>query len=63
VDTDAVKKSGEYLPIFLTRQVPVFVEYYTVRVDDNGRANFLADIYDLDDNPHLPEPPQKAVDL
>ncbi len=63
VDTDAVKKSGEYLPIFLTRQVPVFVEYYTVRVDDSGRANFLADIYDLDDNPHLPEPSNKAVDL
>jgi len=51
------------LPIFLKHQVPVFVEYYTVRVDDNGRANFLADIYDLDDNPHLPEPPQQAVDL
>lgn len=56
VDIDKLQKTGEYLPKFLKRQVPVFVEYYTVRVDDDGRANFLADIYDYDDNPHLPEP-------
>lgn len=62
-DIDKVLKTGEYLPVFLQRQVPVFVEYYTVRVDDDGRANFLADIYDLDDNPHLPEPGQKPVEL
>lgn len=51
-----VLKTGEYLPVFLERQIPVFIEYYTVRVDDKGRANFLADIYDYDDNAHLPEP-------
>lgn len=62
-DLDNVLKTGEYLPVFLQKQVPVFVEYYTVRVDDDGRANFLADVYDLDDNPHLPEPSQKPVDL
>lgn len=61
IDVDVFLKTGEYKPIFLHKQVPVFVEYYTVRVDDEGRANFLADIYDLDDNPHLPEPSQKAV--
>ena len=38
----------DYLPIFLERQIPVFLEYYTVRVDDDGRANFLADIYGYD---------------
>ncbi|MEZ4458275.1 MAG: L,D-transpeptidase family protein [bacterium] len=64
VDIDKLLKTGEYLPHFLHRQVPVFVEYYTVRVDDDGRANFLADIYDLDDNPHLPEPTKTGpVDL
>ena len=51
-----VLETGEYLPVFLDRQIPVFVEYYTVRIDDEGRANFLADIYDYDDNAHLPEP-------
>lgn len=51
-----VLKTGEYLPVFLDRQIPVFVEYYTVRVDDDGRANFLADVYDYDDDAHLPEP-------
>jgi murein L,D-transpeptidase YcbB/YkuD len=44
-----VLEEGTYLPVFLERQVPVFVEYRTVRVDDQGRANFLADIYDLDE--------------
>ncbi|MBA2662057.1 MAG: L,D-transpeptidase family protein [Bradymonadaceae bacterium] len=44
-------KSGDYLPVFLDRQVPVFLEYYTVRVDDAGRANFLADVYSYDSNP------------
>ena len=43
-----VLKDGTYLPVFLKRQVPVYVEYRTVRVDDEGRANFLADIYDAD---------------
>lgn len=56
-----ILETGEYLPVFLERQIPVFVEYYTVRVDDNGRANFLADVYNYDDDPHLPPPPKKAV--
>ena len=51
------KKDGEgkkkervypYKPIFLDKQIPVHVEYFTVRVDDDGRANFFADIYDKD---------------
>jgi murein L,D-transpeptidase YcbB/YkuD len=51
-------KTGEYLPIFFDKQIPVYVEYYTVRVDDDGRANFLADIYDYDERGIVtPEPP------
>ncbi len=42
-------KEGTYLPVFLKRQVPVFVEYHTVSVDEQGRANFLSDIYDYDE--------------
>lgn len=37
-----------YMPIFLKHRVPVHVEYFTVRPDDKGRANFLIDIYDKD---------------
>lgn len=44
----AILRGGEYDPIFLREQIPVFLEYYTVRVDDQGRANFLADIYGYD---------------
>lgn len=55
-DVPEALKTGDYLPIFLNRQVPVFVEYYTVRVDEKGRANFLADVYDYDDNARLPDP-------
>jgi len=46
-----VLKEGTYRPVFLKRKVPVFVEYYTVRVGDDGRANFLADVYDYDEKP------------
>lgn len=57
-NVDGVLKSGEYLPVFFDRQIPVYVEYYTVRVDSEGRANFLADIYDYDEKGIVtPEPP------
>jgi murein L,D-transpeptidase YcbB/YkuD len=32
----------------LKAPVPIHIEYYTVRVDDDGRLNFLADIYRYD---------------
>ncbi len=48
LDIPKVLKEGTYLPAFLQRQVPVYVEYHTVRIDDDGRANFLSDIYDID---------------
>jgi len=39
----------EYRPIFLKNRVPVHIQYFTVRVDDEGRPHFLADIYDKDE--------------
>lgn len=48
---DSTLKNGDYLPVFLKRRVPIFLEYYTVRVDDEGRANFLADLYQQDTFP------------
>jgi len=41
-------KETEYKPIFLKRRVPVHVVYFSVRADDDGRANFLSDIYKRD---------------
>lgn len=40
--------------IRLDQPVPVHIEYYVVRVDDLGRTNFLADVYQLD-GPRLDE--------
>ncbi|MFB6264290.1 MAG: L,D-transpeptidase family protein [Bradymonadaceae bacterium] len=44
-----VRMTYEYKPIFLKRHIPVHVEYFTVRVDENGRANFFLDVYDRDE--------------
>jgi murein L,D-transpeptidase YcbB/YkuD len=41
-------KEKTYHPIFLKHKVPVHIEYYTVRVDEDGRAVFLIDIYGRD---------------
>ncbi len=38
-------KGSDYLPVFLKEHIPVHVVYFTTRVDDEGRANFLIDIY------------------
>ncbi|MGM0557218.1 MAG: L,D-transpeptidase family protein [Myxococcota bacterium] len=46
---DHILRETTYKPIFLHKQIPVHVEYRTVRVGDEGRAHFLADIYDYDD--------------
>ncbi len=35
-----------YNPVYLKTHVPVHVVYFTSRVDDQGKANFLIDIYD-----------------
>jgi murein L,D-transpeptidase YcbB/YkuD len=55
VKNDEGEPTGEkemkytYKPVFLDRQIPVHIEYFTVRVDEEGRANFFADIYDKDE--------------
>jgi murein L,D-transpeptidase YcbB/YkuD len=55
VKNDEGEPTGEteikytYKPVFLDEQVPVHIEYFTVRVDEQGRANFFADIYDKDE--------------
>ncbi|MBN1946353.1 MAG: L,D-transpeptidase family protein [Bradymonadales bacterium] len=43
--------------IILDQPVPIFVEYYVVTVDDQGRTNFLADIYQYDRDRLAPSPP------
>lgn len=43
---DRTIAGADYLPVFLKTHVPVHVVYFTTRVDDEGRANFLIDIYD-----------------
>ncbi len=50
-DADRIERiyeEGEEFAMTLDTPVPVHVEYYVVVVDDDGRANFLADIYRYD---------------
>ncbi len=42
---DGLLEAGAEKWLTLSNPVPVHVEYYVVRVDDLGRANFLADLY------------------
>ena len=35
----------------------MFFEYYVVRVDDQGRTHFLADVYKLDQMRGMPDDP------
>lgn len=56
IDVDEFIESGRSRKVNLEKKIPVFTEYYTVRVDEDGHANFLADIYrydqrDFSDNP------------
>ncbi len=41
-------RHGREEGVSLNTPIPVHMEYYVVRADDDGRANFLADIYRLD---------------
>lgn len=44
----AILDSGVQKKFDLKTKLPVFFEYYVVRVDEQGRAHFLADVYRLD---------------
>jgi murein L,D-transpeptidase YcbB/YkuD len=45
---ERIFEGGEETTISLREHIPVHMEYYVVTVDDDGYANFLADIYRLD---------------
>jgi murein L,D-transpeptidase YcbB/YkuD len=49
---EALRKKAPSLEtvVQLRRPVPIHVEYTTVRVDDEGRVHFLADVYRLDEH-------------
>jgi len=34
--------------VYLSRKVPVFIDYYTAWVDENGEINFRDDVYNMD---------------
>ncbi|MFT4705788.1 MAG: murein L,D-transpeptidase YcbB/YkuD [Bradymonadia bacterium] len=45
---DRIFERGREESITLEDHIPVHMEYYVVSIDDDGRANFLADIYRYD---------------
>ena len=48
LDVDAIIKSKEPKSVRLKEPIPVFVEYMTVRTDEQGYQEFFIDIYYLD---------------
>ncbi|WP_168210787.1 L,D-transpeptidase family protein [Persicimonas caeni] len=61
-DFDELLEKERQKYIELAAKMPVFVEYYTVRVDDQGRPHFLADIYRYD-RARLVDDPEEAEKL
>jgi murein L,D-transpeptidase YcbB/YkuD len=49
IDMEKILEEQRSKMVKLTDKLPVFLEYYTVTIDDQGRPNFLVDIYDLDE--------------
>jgi hypothetical protein len=39
---------GKTTEVVLDKKIPIFVDYYTAWVDDNGEINFRDDVYDQD---------------
>ena len=39
---------GKTTDVILAKKVPLYIDYYTSWVDDDGRINFRADVYDRD---------------
>ncbi len=60
-DLDELLESDRQKYIELADKLPVFTEYITVRVDDQGRPQFLADIYDHDEV-RLADDPEEVQD-
>ncbi|MFU8806567.1 MAG: L,D-transpeptidase family protein, partial [Bradymonadaceae bacterium] len=56
IDFDATIESGRTRQVKFDRELPVFTEYYTVRIDEEGRAHFLADIYRYDERDMSEDP-------
>ncbi|RDV37924.1 hypothetical protein DV096_12520 [Bradymonadaceae bacterium TMQ3] len=61
LNIDELIDSGRTRKIDFERQLPVFIEYYTVWIDEAGHANFLADIY-RDDARRSSEDPEAFDD-
>lgn len=47
-ETQAILESRMETARHLDTHVPIVIEYYVVRVDDEGRTNFLSDVYRYD---------------
>lgn len=44
----SIVESRTFTPVNFDSPIPIFVEYYVVRVDDDGRVHFNLDVYGLD---------------
>ena len=44
----SIVDSRKFTPVTLDSPIPIYVEYYVVRVDDDGRVHFNLDLYGLD---------------
>lgn len=58
-DVDELIDSERQRYVELEKKIPVFIEYKTVRVDETGRAHFLADIYRKDQLRQITDPAQR----
>ncbi|MEZ4461894.1 MAG: L,D-transpeptidase family protein [bacterium] len=56
-EVEALLAEGTQKKFTLKTKLPVFFEYYVVRVDDQGRTHFLADVYKLDQLRGMPDDP------
>lgn len=58
----AIEKAAEIqTTLDLRTTIPVHVEYYTARVDDDGRVHFLSDVYGYDELALNPMPPRRCI--
>ena len=49
LDLTEMLESGRTRQVNIREELPVFTEYYTVWVDDEGQPHFLADVYRKDE--------------